>query len=177
MINQRNIDNGISSKPNIIITKLSSITLSNDEYNVLCYGLNHGLAKQPTDIDAFIFAEDLWDQLERSKILKDDHRNLESTKKLLCGFAFNILNVDDKHIFKNSKIIKIIKKSRSKIAILKPVKSNGVVLINNHENCLTELFSFSDKKKFSVINNDPTLTRLNTIRKYFGKTWGNHRRY
>jgi len=115
MICERDRNSGISKNPNPIITNLSSYVLSNDEYETLRFGLNHGLAKRPKDIDTFAFAEDLWYQLIRSKKLKENHHSLERTKNILRGFAFNYLNSDDKQIFKDSKRTKMIRNLRKSV--------------------------------------------------------------
>ena len=43
LLHERNQIDGIASNPNSIITNLSNRTLSNDEYNVLKYGLKYGI--------------------------------------------------------------------------------------------------------------------------------------
>ena len=50
--------------------------------------------------------------------------------------------------------------------ILKPDKSNGVVLESkvDYHDAMNQLFS--DKTKFKIIKNDPTLTRLKIVRNY-----------
>ena len=50
--------------------------------------------------------------------------------------------------------------------ILKPDKGNGVVLMNkaDYHDAMNQLFS--DKTKFKIIKNDPTLTRLKTVQNY-----------
>ena len=50
--------------------------------------------------------------------------------------------------------------------ILKPGKDNGVVLMNevDYHDAMNQLFS--DKTKFKIIKNDPTLTRLKKVQNY-----------
>ena len=50
--------------------------------------------------------------------------------------------------------------------ILKPDKGNGVVLESkaDYHDAMNQLFS--DKTKFKIIKNDPTLTRLKIVRNY-----------
>ena len=92
-------------------------------------------------------AEDVWLQLEKSKILRNDPRSIERAKNSVRAFAFNLLDIEDKRIFKDDKNIKIIRNLRKKVAILKPDKGNGVVLIDiiDYENSLSKLFC--DPKK------------------------------
>ncbi|XP_066931458.1 uncharacterized protein [Clytia hemisphaerica] len=166
MIKERDRLNGISKNPNTIITNLSSHTLSEDEYKTLRFGLNHGLAKQPKDTETFVVAEELWNQLYRSKVLKNGHYSVERAKNLLRGFAFNYINIDDRQIFKDSKHIKLIKNLRKSIAILKPDKGNGIVLIDiaDYQYSIDSLFA--DKAKFRKVNVDPTASRLTSIQRY-----------
>ena len=50
--------------------------------------------------------------------------------------------------------------------ILNPDKGNGVVLESkaDYHDAMNQLFS--DKTKFKIIKNDPTLTRLKIVRNY-----------
>ncbi|XP_066926566.1 uncharacterized protein [Clytia hemisphaerica] len=74
--------------------------------------------------------------------------------------------MEDKRIFQDLKSIKIVKELRRNVAILKPDKGNGVVLIDiaDYEKSMDSLFS--DSKKFKKIDTDPTYTRLKTIQRY-----------
>ena len=58
------------------------------------------------------------------------------------GLAFNLINFEDTPIFKDSKEIKIIQKLPQKVAILKPDKGHGVVLLDNQDyvNSVEQLF-------------------------------------
>ena len=58
------------------------------------------------------------------------------------GLAFNLINFEDSSIFKDSKKMKIIQQLRQKVAILKPDKGNGVVLLDNQDyvNSVEQLF-------------------------------------
>ena len=44
LLNKNSAENGIQSNPNNVVWNLSSRSLTNEEYDVLSYGLNHGLA-------------------------------------------------------------------------------------------------------------------------------------
>ena len=58
------------------------------------------------------------------------------------GLAFNSINFEDTPIFKDSKKMKIIQQLRQKVAILKPDKGNGLVLLDNQDyvNSVEQLF-------------------------------------
>ena len=47
LLHEQNKRDGLTSNPNRIITNLSSHILSNDEHNVLKYGLKHGISTSP----------------------------------------------------------------------------------------------------------------------------------
>ena len=166
MIKERNRMDDISPNPNTMITNLSSYTLSNDEHNILKLGLSHGLSKYINETETFVIAEDLWDQLYRSNVLKDNHHSLQRTKNFIRGFAFNYININDKQTFRDSKIIKLLKNLRKYVAILKPDKGNGIVLIDikDYEHCVTTLFS--DRTKFRKVEKDPTPSRLTSLQRY-----------
>ena len=48
LLNKRNAENGIQSNTNNIVWNLPSRNLTNEEYDVLSYDLNHGLAANPS---------------------------------------------------------------------------------------------------------------------------------
>ena len=48
LLNKCNAENGIQSNPNNAARNLSSRNLANEEYDILSYGLNHGLATNPS---------------------------------------------------------------------------------------------------------------------------------
>ncbi|XP_066910788.1 uncharacterized protein [Clytia hemisphaerica] len=166
LIKARDKINGITKNPNAIVTNLSSIILTNDEYDVLRFGLNQGLAMKPDEVETLAIAEDIWSQLYKSKLLKNDIRSIQRAKNSIRAFTFNLLDIDDKQIFKDSKHIKIIKNLNKNLAILKPDKGNGIVLLDKpvYRAALDKLFS--DTKKFKKVDSDPTFTRLRTIQRY-----------
>ena len=55
---------------------------------------------------------------------------------------------------------------RGKVVILKPDKGQGVVLINKEDYITSMEKIFSDEKKFKIVEKDPTLIRINTIKSY-----------
>ena len=84
----------------------------------------------------------------------------------LRGLAFNLENFEDAFIFKDSKKIKIIQKLYQNIAILKPDKVNGIVLLDDQDyvNSVEQLFK--DQTEFKILAKDPTITRMATIQNY-----------
>ena len=157
--------NGIYTNPNVTITNLSSRILTNDEHEVLKYGLKHGIATKPRENDIFALAEDIYDQINRKGLCKENQTSVQRLKNSLRAFTFNILFTDDQNVYKGAKKLKILKNLRKDVAILKPDKGNGVVLINNVDYYQSLQHLFIDIKKFKQVDRDPTLTQLSTFQK------------
>ena len=60
----------------------------------------------------------------------------------------------------------IIQNLRKKIMILKPDKGQGIVLVNKDGYIRNIVCLFSDKTKFQVLDKDPTLHSINTVKNY-----------
>ena len=73
------------------------------------------------------------------------------------------MGIYDKQYSHDKRKINIIKQLREKYLILKLDKGNGVMLMNkaDYHDAMNQLFS--EKTKFKIIENDPTLTRLETV--------------
>ena len=101
----------------------------------------------------------------KSKIKKDP-RSIQKARNSIRAFTFNVLDIEDKRIYKDSRNIKLIKNLKKDVAILKPDKGNGVVIIDisDYRTCLAQLFE--DITKFRKIDSDPTFTRLKTLQRY-----------
>ena len=76
LLYERNERDGLTPNRNRIITNMSSHILSNDEYNILQYGLKHGISTSPKSSTVLAYSEDIWDQIRRSNI----HYNSEYAK-------------------------------------------------------------------------------------------------
>ena len=87
----------------------------------------------------------------------------ERVKTALRTFTYSYTDIYDKQYSHDKKKINIIKQLREKYMILNPDKGNRVVLINkvDYHDAVNQLFS--DKTKFKIIRNDPTLTRLKAV--------------
>ena len=72
LISHKKEINWINENPNSIITNLSSTTINYEEYKILTYGLNHGIAVSAKQNDILASSEASWDQLERNKCLKEN---------------------------------------------------------------------------------------------------------
>ena len=63
---------GTYPNPNVCITNLSSRILTNNECETLQYGLKHGIAIKPKDNEIFAIAEDIYDQIDRKGLCKEN---------------------------------------------------------------------------------------------------------
>ena len=74
---------GIYPNLNIIITNLSSRVLTNDEYETLQYALKHSIAIKPKDNEIFAIVEDIYDQINRKGLCKENQVSMQRLKNSL----------------------------------------------------------------------------------------------
>ena len=127
------------------------------------------VATSPKSSNVLVYAEDIWDQIKTSNISHDSEYAQLKIKNALRSFAFNLIDIDGKRIFKDSKSIKIIKNLGKILVILKPDKGNGIVLSNQADYVISIQALFHDTSKFKELKVDPTSTRLNTLQSYLRK--------
>ena len=63
---------GIYPNSNVTITSLSSRVLTNDEYETLQYGLKYGIAIKPKDNEIFAITEDIYHQINKKDLCKEN---------------------------------------------------------------------------------------------------------
>ena len=100
IINKR-IHDGVNNNPNSIITNLSNVELNKDEICALKVGLKHGLLIRPRESEKTVLMEDVYDQIFKQNILKDDHvyrhrtqTALTSSKNVATETIINHLKTD-----------------------------------------------------------------------------------
>ena len=81
----------------------------------------------------------------------------------LRGFTFNLININNTRIYKDSNKVKIVQELRNHVAILKPSKSNGTN-IENYSNSVKHLLK--DSKNFQNLDIDPKITRMKSLHRY-----------
>ena len=96
--------------------------LTNEEYQVLRYGLNHGLATYQKPQDILASVESVWDQINKKNICKETQNHIETAKNSLRALVFSPIDLDNCEVFKDKKKLEIIKKLRKEFIILKPDK-------------------------------------------------------
>ena len=95
-------------------------------------------------------------------------------KNALRSYALNLIDIDDKNIFKDANKIKIIKHLRKTLVIMKPDKGNGIVLLNKEDYTNSMENLLSKKTKFKQLDSDPTITRLSSLQSYLHKLENNN---
>ena len=133
------------------------------------YGLllrKNPLLNRPRESEMIVIMEDVYDQILKQNILKDDHIYRHRAQTALKAFTYNYLDLDVKQLFNDRKKIKALQNLRDRCMILKPDKGQGIVLINKMDYYQSLERLFGDRKKFLVLDHDPTLTKLATIRNY-----------
>ena len=130
--------------------------LTEGEYYILPYGLKNGLAIRPPKNDILVYVEDIWEQIYKTNICNNNFHSKSKIKNALRGLDFNLINIEDSRICKDTNHIKVIKQLREDVVTLKPDKGNGVVLLNNKD--YTTFFGnlFKDTKKFKSLESDNT---------------------
>ena len=152
------------------IWNLTARVLSNEEYQVLCYGLNHGWAAcQKTKRNSSV--ESVCDQIDKKNICKETQNYIEIAKNLRRALAFSLIDLDNCQVFRDKKKLEIIKNLREKLVILKPDKGNEVVLVRTIDYYSAVENLFLDKSKFKI-HDDPTPARLSSLQRYL-KTLNN----
>ena len=131
-------------------------------YCALQYGLKYGIATQPKDSDLIASAESVWEQINSHGWLKNSFFKVERAKNTIRAFVFNILDFDNARVRTDNKKIQSIKDFLDENVILKPDKGEGVVIVSrvDYETSMQELFS--DRKRFRIIKEDLTPTRLSS---------------
>ena len=165
LIVEKNTQDGLQNSPNNLISNLTGKTLSDTEIEILKYGLKHGIATRPSEVEMIVITENIWDQIEQ-KGLCNHFVKRERVKTALRAFTYSYIDIYDKQYSHDKKKINITKQLRENYIILKPDKGNAVVLMNkvDYHDAMNQLFS--DKTKFKIIKNDPTLIRLKTVQNY-----------
>ena len=130
LIEEKSKTEGTKENPNKTIWNFSSHMLNNEEHETLKFGLRHGLATKPTEDVILASAESLWYQIENKGLCKAGSYYHRQAKNHLRAMAFNLINVDEKQVFKDKKKIKIIRDLKEKVVLLGPDKGNGVVIMD-----------------------------------------------
>ena len=108
LLDEKNKENNIQVNPNPVATNLSSHVLTNEEHSILQFGLKHGLTTRRNQSSIFAYAEDIWEQIDTANNCRNEMYSKLKIKNSLRGFAFNLININDTRICKDSNKVKII---------------------------------------------------------------------
>ena len=106
---EKQIQEGIQNNSNDLITNLTNVTLSNNEIEILMYGLNHGLAIRPKESEMIVIMEDINEKILRHNAIKDSCISQEKLKSILKAVTFNYSDIDDQHYYHDSKSLKVLR--------------------------------------------------------------------
>ena len=120
--------------------------------------MKHGLATRSNESSIFAYAEDIWEKIDRLNICRSELFSKLKIKNTLRMLAFNLINIVDTRIYKDSNIVKIIQELRKHVALLKQDKGNGIVLFNMKDYTDSVEHLFKDRQKFQILNTNPTIT-------------------
>ena len=85
LIVEKGIQDGLQNNPKNLFRNLTGKTVSVTEIEILKYGLKHGIATHPSEVEMFVIAENIWDQIEQ-KGLCNHFMKLERVKTALRVF-------------------------------------------------------------------------------------------
>ena len=137
LIVKKNMQDGLRNDLNNLISNLTGKMLSATEIEILKYGLKHGIATRPSEVEMIVLAENIWDQIEQKGLCKW-FMIWEIVKISLRAFTHSYMDIYSH----NKKRINLIKQTCEKYMILNPDKGNGVVLINkvDYHNAMNQCF-------------------------------------
>ena len=163
---EKALKDGTKKNPNKLITNLTDEVLCKDEIEVLTLGIKHGIALRPREEDILPVMEGFFEKVKNLGVIKKNYMATERIKYALRSFAYNLIEIDDKQFYLDSKRSKLMKDLRKRFVILKPDKGQGVVLLkkDTYVEALEKIFS--DKRKFKEVKEDTTITRVEMIKSY-----------
>ena len=82
LLDEKNKENKIQANPNPVVANLSSHVLTSEEHSILQFELKHGLATRPNQSSIFAYAEDIWEQIDRANICRNEMYSKFKDQKL-----------------------------------------------------------------------------------------------
>ena len=165
LIFEKKMKDGLHNNPNDLTTNLTGRILSDIEVEILKCGLKHRIARQQSEPEKMVIAEDIWNQIENNGLCENPMKK-ERVKTALSAFTYSYVDIFDTQFLHDKNKRKMLEQLTQNCVTLKPDKGNGIVLINKTEYNVAMRKLFSDCSKFKVIQKDPTLTRLKTTQNY-----------
>ena len=166
LITNKRIHDGVNNNSNSIITNLSNVELNRDQNRFPKVELKPDLLIRPHESEMIEIMEDIYDEILKQNILKDDHIYRHRAQTALKAFTYNYFDLDVKQLFNYKKKIKALQNVRDSNMILKTNKRQGIIPINKTDYYQSLEQLFGDRKQFQVLDHDLTLTDLVTICNY-----------
>ena len=107
--------------------------LSKEEYSTLKFALKYGVATRTNESNILAYAEDIWEQIDKSNICCYEFYSKSKMKKSLRGLEFNMIIFENNRIFKDSRKTKIMQQLCQNVAILRRDEGNGVDLLDSQD--------------------------------------------
>ena len=95
-------------------------------------------------------------------------------KNALRSYTFNLIDIDEKNIFKDANKEQIIKHLTKTLVIMKHGNGSGKVLLNKEDYTNSMENFFRDKTKFKELVSDPNISRLSSLQSYLHKLKNNN---
>ena len=134
---------------------MPDIELNDDEIAVLKLGLKYGLFIRPKENDVIAVMEDIYGQIVRQDLLKNDniskHWGKYHVQKSLKSFTYFYLDLDFKNFRVNQRRIKVLRFLKERCMVLKPDKGQGIVAVNKKDYYDSLDQFFNDTTKFETL--------------------------
>ena len=97
------------------------------------------------------------------------HQKIQRAKNAICAMGFSLLGIDNKQLAKDKSKINILNNLLNDVALLKPDKGNGIVLVNclKYKNLVKQMLF--DRTKFHKINEYQTFRKLSSLHQHIHK--------
>ena len=112
---------------NNVITNLTRFELTDNEVEVLNFGLKHVVLSRPKGSEMVATMEYVWEQIDNNIILKENHMTKQRVQTALRPFTYNYLDLESKDYHLERKRMNVIQNLREKVMILKPDKCQSIV--------------------------------------------------
>ena len=100
-----------------MITNLTRFELTDDEVEVLNFGLKHGVLSRPKESEMVATMEYVWVEIDNNNILKENHTTKQRVQTVLRAFTYNYLDLETKDYHLDRKRMNIIQNPREKVMI------------------------------------------------------------
>ena len=134
---------------------MPDIELNDDEIAVLKLGLKYGLFIRPKENEVITVMEDIYGQIVRQDLLKNDniskHWEKHHVQKSLKSFTYFYLDLDFKNFRVNQRRIKVLRFLKERCMVLKPDKGQGIVAVNKKDYYDSLGQFFNDTTKFETL--------------------------